>query len=139
MGALAVESVGLILELERRLDLARDRLVAEVVSAVSICTEFAEVQAEVGFCGDNGAYWRIRSRLGRVLRRVENVARRRGFTCNAADVRVLSYRESLSVSVVSLAASFELLMAIRRALSSEYLRLKSRISFFALQDEPSFT
>ncbi|WP_146070090.1 hypothetical protein [Cryobacterium sp. Y29] len=134
MDALAIESVERILDLERRLDLARDRLVAEVVSAISMCTEFAEVQAgmeaEIGVLRrQRGAYWRIQSRLGRVLPRVENGARRRGFISNATDVMLLSYRESVSVSVVSLAATFELLMAIRRAPSSEYLRLESRISF----------
>jgi uncharacterized protein (UPF0128 family) len=88
---LAVESVERIRELERRLDSARDRLVAEVVSAVSMCTEFAEMQAgmeaEIGLLRrQRGAYWRIRSRVRRVLRRVENVARRRGFM----RIRVLS-------------------------------------------------
>jgi glycosyltransferase involved in cell wall biosynthesis len=51
------------------------------------------------------------------------------YWCNAADVMVLPYRESLNVSVVSLAATFELPVAIRRAPSSEYLRSEAWISF----------
>ena len=63
------ESRERIIELERRLDLARDRLVAEVVSSVKKCVEFEERQiqmdAEIArLRRQRGVYWRMRSRAG---------------------------------------------------------------------------
>lgn len=51
------------------------------------------------------------------------------YWCNAADVMVLPYRESLNVSVVSLAASFGLPVSIRRAPSSAYLQDQDWVSY----------
>ncbi|TFD69377.1 glycosyltransferase [Cryobacterium ruanii] len=51
------------------------------------------------------------------------------YWCNAADVMVLPYRESLNVSVVSLAASFGLPVSIRRAPSSAYLHVHDWVSY----------
>lgn len=50
------------------------------------------------------------------------------YWCNAADVMVLPYRESLNVSVVSLAATFGLPVSIRRAPSSAYLQAHEWVS-----------
>lgn len=56
-------------------------------------------------------------------------ADRMQYWCNAADVMVLPYRESLNISVVSLAASFGLPVLIRRAPSSEYLHAQDWVSY----------
>lgn len=76
-------------------------------------------------------------RLGELLAAREGLSAEIGYVapdrmqywCNAADVMVLPYRESLNVSVVSLSATFGLPVAIRRAPSSEYLRSEAWVSF----------
>ena len=70
-----VESSERIVELERRLALARDRLVEEVVSSVQMCVEFEERQVQMDaeiarLRRQRGVYWRMRSRAGRVFRRL---------------------------------------------------------------------
>lgn len=92
MDTLSVESGERIVELERRLALARDQLLAEVVYSVEKCAEFADRQARMGaeiaaLQRQRGVYWRTRSSVGRVLRRLGFIPRRRGNVFRTVAVR----------------------------------------------------
>ena len=56
------------------------------------------------------------------------------YWCNAADVMVLPYREALNVSVVSLAATFDLPVAIRQTPASRYLKALEWVSFLNAEE-----
>ena len=53
------------------------------------------------------------------------------YWCNAADVMVLPYREALNVSVVSLAATFDLPVSIRQTPATGYLEAQDWVSFMS--------
>ena len=64
-----------IVELERRLHLVREKLVAEVLSSTELCARFEEeltrMNAEVSrLQRQRGVYWKSRSLFGRALRRL---------------------------------------------------------------------
>lgn len=64
-----------IVELERRLFMARDHLVAEVRFSTELCAKFEDdltrMNVELSrLQRQRGLYWRVRSRLGRAFRRL---------------------------------------------------------------------